>query len=108
EGNLNRIPIASKFWRMKQRQELYDRAIHQPTPDYKEARGLLMDAARELGQFESEVNIRALAVEDRWVHIVKTLSRMPPGAIERYANTGEIAPEVLKLPTGTIRGAGRG
>ena len=91
DANLDRLPISSKFWRMRQRQQILEQARHQDKPDLGTARGLLTDAAREMGQLQP--------VEPSTPHIgsinltlVNQVLQMPENVQEEYLRTGRLPP----------------
>ena len=49
EAEIDELPISSRYWRMKERESLLHQARTQDKPDLGTARGLLTDAAREMG-----------------------------------------------------------
>ena len=49
DANVSRLPISSRYWRLKQRQEILDQARSGDRPDLGTARGVLLDAANAEG-----------------------------------------------------------
>ena len=94
-ANLDRIPICSKFWRQKARMTLWEQATRDPRPDLAAARGILMDAAREMGDIrrsEAHADEQVPSLPPVQIQILNMLMQMPVEDLRRYAETGELPP----------------
>lgn len=90
EAQIGRIPMSSRYWRMKARQDLYDKAIKTPET-YPTARGLLMDAAREIGHLdEKEAEASRRNLPPMYAQIINQIIQLPPEALDEFSRTGEI------------------
>ncbi len=91
DANLDRLPISSKYWRMRQRQQILDQARHQDKPDLGTARGLLTDAAREMGQLQPEES-GTPHIGSINLTLVNQVLQMPEHVQEEYLRTGRLPP----------------
>ena len=91
DDNVARLPISSRYWRMKRRQDILVQATESPAPDLSTARGILTDAAKELGQLK-DGEIR-FSVGDLNLQLVQNVLQMAPDALERYLRTGVLPAE---------------
>ena len=91
DTNLDRLPIASKYWRMWQRQQILEQARHQDKPDLGTARGLLTDAAREMGQLQPEES-GSPHIGSINLTLVNQVLQMPENVQEEYLRTGRLPP----------------
>jgi len=91
ETEIDRLPIGSRFWRMQQRQQILDQARHQDKPDLGTARGLLTDAAREMGQLQPEES-GTPHIGSINLTLVNQVLQMPEHGQEEYLRTGRLPP----------------
>ena len=91
DANLDRLPIASKFWRMRQRQQILAQAQTGDRPDLGTARGLLVDAAREMGQLQPEESSTP-HIGSINLTLVNQVLQMPENVQEEYLRTGRLPP----------------
>ena len=91
DANLDRLPISSKYWRMRQRQQILEQARHQDKPDLGTARGLLVDAAREMGQLQPEES-GTPHIGSINLTLVNQVLQMPENVQEEYLRTGRLPP----------------
>ncbi len=90
EAQIGRIPMSSRYWRMKARQDLFERCIKTPET-YPTARGLLMDAAREIGHLdEKEAEASRRNLPPMYAQIINQIIQLPPEALDEFSRTGEI------------------
>jgi hypothetical protein len=91
DANLDRLPISSRYWRLKKRQELLDQARSGEKPDLGTARGILLDAAKELGQLKPDTTI-GTQIGQVNIHLVQQVLALPEDAQEQYLRTGRLPP----------------
>ncbi len=91
ETEIDRLPISSRFWRMRQRQQILAQARHQDKPDLGTARGLLTDAAREMGQLQPEESSTP-HIGSINLTLVNQVLQMPENVQEEYLRTGRLPP----------------
>ena len=100
DANVNRLPISSRYWRQKQRQELLQQARSQEKPDLGTARGILMDAAKEMGKPEdARTNIGQVNIQ-----VLNRVLSLPVEAQETYIRTGKLPPESYLYDIGSVEG----
>lgn len=91
EADVRRLPISSKYWRIKKRGDLI--AKHETFPSALGAvRGLLLDAAKELGDVTEDgaAQLRGATIS---VEVVNQVLQLDPAALLRYVETGDLDPE---------------
>jgi len=103
DANLDRLPICSKYWRLKKRQELLDQAMHQDKPDLGTARGILVDAARELGQLNPEKS-DVPHIGSVNLTLVNQVLQMPEHVQQEYIRTGHLPPSSYLYDVGPVKG----
>ncbi len=91
DANVDRLPISSRYWRLKKRQELLDQARSGEKPDLGTARGILLDAAKELGQLKPDTTI-GTQIGQVNIHLVQQVLALPEEAQETYIRTGVLPP----------------
>ncbi len=91
DANVDRLPISSRYWRLKKRQELLDQARSGEKPDLGTARGILLDAAKELGQLKPDTTI-GTQIGQVNIHLVQQVLALPEEVQETYLRTGRLPP----------------
>ncbi len=91
DANVDRLPISSRYWRLKKRQELLDQARFGEKPDLGTARGILLDAAKELGQLKPESATEA-HIGQLNLQVVQQVLQLPEAAQIEYIRTGILPP----------------
>ena len=91
DANVDRLPISSRYWRMKERGSLLRQARTQGKPDLGTARGLLTDAARELGELQPEES-GTPHIGSINLTLVAQVLQLPEHVQEQYLRTGILPP----------------
>ncbi len=91
DANVDRLPLSSRYWRMKERQSLLLQARTQDKPDLGTARGILTDAAREMGQLQPEESSTP-HIGSINLTLVNQILQMPENVQEEYLRTGRLPP----------------
>ena len=93
DANVDRLPISSRFWRLRKRQELIGKAeaLMQKSGDVAAPGTLLTDAARELGQLKPEAT--ATHIGNINIEAIQKVLALPADALREYLQTGRLAPE---------------
>ena len=98
DANVNRLPISSRYWRLKKRQEILDQARSGDKPDLGTARGVLQDAAKEMGKPEdARTNIGQVNIQ-----VLNRVLSLPVEAQETYIRTGKLPPESYLSDIGSV------
>ncbi len=92
EAEIDELPISSRYWRMKERESLLRQARTQSKPDLGTARGVLTDAAREMGQLQPE-DSSLPRIGSINLTLVNQVLQLPEEVQETYIRTGKLPPE---------------
>jgi hypothetical protein len=87
DANVGLLPISSRYWRLKERQDLLEQARSGQKADLGTARGILTDAARELGQLQPEEG-GDVQIGQLNIRVIQQVLDLPEAALEEYLRTG--------------------
>lgn len=88
---LDTVPISSRWWRAQERMKLLAQARTGDKPDLGTARGLLTDAAREMGHAQPDQD-DAPRIGSINLTLVNQVLQLPEAAQEAYIRTGKLPP----------------
>ena len=90
DHNLEQLPIGSRYWRMRKRQELVEKAscLVAKSSDVAAPGALLMDAAKELGQVAADTPMTLIGQIN--IELIRKVLTLPKDALDRE---GKLPPE---------------
>ncbi len=93
DHNLEQLPIGSKYWRMRKRQDLVEKAsdLVAKSSDIAAPGTLLMDAAKELGQVAAETPTTLIGQIN--IQLINKVLALPEEALDTYIKEGKLPPE---------------
>lgn len=101
DAQLSDIPLSSRFYRMKERQNLYEGKGPKKSSVRREKREILTEAAKEMAAKEESEAVRdgRGAKGDHFYAVVNQFLSAPPEAVKKYAMTGEWDFQALPAPS---------
>jgi hypothetical protein len=93
DHNLEQLAIGSRYWRMKKREELVEKAscLVAKSSDVAAPGALLMDAAKELGQVAAETPTTLIGQIN--IQLIRKVLALPEEALDTYIKEGKLPAE---------------
>ncbi len=93
DHNLEQLAIGSRYWRMKKREELVEKAscLVAKSSDVAAPGALLMDAAKELGQVTAEAPMTLVGQIN--IELIRKVLTLPEEALDAYIKEGKLPAE---------------
>ena len=90
DAAIDRLPISSRYWRLKRRQEMIDKAeaLIQKSSDVAAPGTLLQDAAKELGQLQPEAPTTRIGHVT--LQLIQQVLMLPSAVVDEYLKTGNL------------------
>ncbi len=93
DHNLEQLAIGSRYWRMKKREELVEKAscLVAKSSDVAAPGALLMDAAKEMGQVAAETPTTLIGQIN--IELIRKVLTLPEEALDTYIKEGKLPAE---------------